>query len=122
MPKLIQFRGHSDDTFGWDHLDPNGKRFDGDDHDDCANMKTRGFLVSSTTGRVVVTGVYGKLPGGTWAVGMGLMDEDEPWPEWAQNPAYSAEGYTPILSLLVPDDAEIELISIDGDKPEPEDD
>ncbi len=116
--KRIVFSGHSDDTFGWDLLDPDEKRIGGDDHDDCANCTTRGYLVSTPDeGRIVVAGVYGKLPGATWTIGMGQMDEDEPWPAWAQ-PVWSAKGYTPHMSLLVPDNAEVVLVSIDGKAPE----
>jgi len=112
--KRVEFSGHSDDTFGWDLFDHAEKRVGGDDHDDCANSRLRAFLVSSSTGRVVITGVYGKLLGATWAIGLGLAEEDDPWPPWAQ-PVWSARGYTPILSLLVPDDAKVELWAIDGE-------
>ncbi len=112
--KRVEFSGHSDDTFGWNLFDPDEKSVGGDDHDDCANSKLRAFLISSTTGRVVVTGVYGKLLGATWAIGLGLAEEDEAWPDWARQPIWSARGYTPVLSLLVPDDAKIELWAVDG--------
>lgn len=119
MPKRIEFTGHSDDTFGWDLFDPDEKRVGGDSHDDCANGRVRAFLVDSkhleTRGRVAVIGAYGKTLKGTWSIGMGLIDEDDPWPPWARQPVWSARGYTPVLSLLVPDDATVTLLAVDGD-------
>jgi len=114
----VEFRGSSDDTFGW--YEPKTRR--GDDHDDCANSKLRSFLVDSpSTGKVIVAGVYGKCPGATWAVGMSPADEDVPLPPWAVRPVWSVDGYTTVLHLEVPDDTTITLVSIDGEKPESED-
>ena len=115
--KRLEFSGHSDDTFGWDLFDPDEKSVGGDDHNDCASSKLRAFLISSSTGRVVVTGVYGKLLSATWTIGLGLAEEDETWPDWARQPIWKARGYTPVLSLLVPDDAKIELWAVDGKPP-----
>lgn len=121
--KTIEFAGHSDDTFGYDVLDASGKRISGDDHDDCARMKVRAYRVESeaTGTAVIVIGVYGKCPGGTWAIGISPDDEDIAIPEWAAAPKFQTRGYTPVMSLTVPDDATIKLVCVDGKDVEDED-
>ena len=123
--KIIEFSGHSDDTFGFDVFDvtDNGKKcVGGDDHDDCANMTVRTYRVESqSTGTaVVVTGVYGKCPGGTWSIGISPDDEDVAIPEWAASPHFRTDGYTPVMALAVPDDASVKLVCVDGKKPSEE--
>ena len=112
--KRVEFSGHRDDTFGWGLFDSDERRVGGDDHDDGARGQLRAFLVASTQGSVVVTGVYGKLLGATWAIGLGIAEEYAAWPDWARQPIWSVRGRTLVLSLLVPDDATIELWAIDG--------
>lgn len=118
MPKILEFRGHSDDTFGWDAT-RNDKRIDGDDHDDCADRTVRAFLVDSpSTGKVYVTGAYSKVPSAVWMIGLAPFDEDVEIPAWARQPTFRTDGYSPVLTLHVPDDAVITLAAIDGDEPE----
>ena len=114
--KIIEFRGHSDDTFGFDVLDQAGKILDRDDHDDCAKGTVRAYQVeSAATGTaVIVTGVYGKCPRATWAIGISPDDEDIAIPTWAASPRFKTDGYTPVLSLVVPDDAVVRLVCVDG--------
>lgn len=116
--KIIEFRGHSDDTFGYDILDVEGKLADRDDHDDCANGKVRAYRIESlSTGTaVIVIGVYSKCPGATWAIGLSPDDEDIAIPDWATSPTFKTDGYTPVLSLKAPDDATVQLVCVDGRK------
>lgn len=118
--KTIEFKGHSDDTFGYDVLGPGGKRIGGDDHDDCARMTVRTFLVQSksTNTGVHVIGVYSKCPTGVWAIGLAPFDEDIEMPAWASRVEFRTEGYTPVLRLFAPDDAEVTLVQVDGKPPE----
>lgn len=134
--KVIEFRGYSDDTFGFDVFnelknplsarDPGGEclriRIGGDDHDDCANGTVRAYRVESTsTGTaVIVTGVYGKCPGATWSIGISPDDEDIAIPEWAARPHFRTDGYTPVMALTVPDDATVKLSRVDGNQPSEE--
>jgi hypothetical protein len=120
--KIIEFRGHSDDTFGFDVLDPSGKNIGGDDHDDAANGTVRAYRIESpSTGTaVIVIGVYSKCPGATWAIGISPDDEDIAIPEWATSPAFKTDGYTPVMALKVPDDATVQLVGVDGKKPKKE--
>lgn len=123
--KIIEFRGHSDDTFGYDLLDEVSphKRIGGDDHDDCANSTVRAYRVeSASTGTaVIVTGVYGKCPGATWSVGLAPDDEDVAIPAWASLSRFRTDGYTTVLTLHVPDDTAVTLVCVDGKTPAKED-
>lgn len=117
--KIIEFRGHSDDTFGYDVIDAEGKIADRDDHDDCANGTVRAYQIeSASTGTaVVVIGVYSKCPGATWAIGLAPDDEDIAIPDWATSPKFRTDGYTPVMSLVAPDDAIVQLVCVDGRPP-----
>lgn len=125
--KVIEFRGYSDDTFGFDVFnDLTSKllsglrvRIGGDDHDDCANGTVRAYRVESqSTGTaVIVIGVYAKCPGATWAIGLSPDDEDIAIPEWAACPHFRTDGYTPVMALTLPDDATVKLVRVDGKKP-----
>lgn len=109
--KRLEARGSSDDTFGVYGAGPS------DDHDDCAKFTVRAFLVDAgDDGRVLVTGVYGKVKNGTWSIGLAPFDEDDEWPVWAQ-PTWSVDGYTPVMALMVPDHATVTLSTVDGDEP-----
>ena len=115
--KIIQFRGHSDDTFGWDEMSTEGVRSGrGDDHDDCAEMKVRAFRVASesTGAAAIVTGVYGKCPAAVWSIGIAPDEEDVALPAWAAMPRFTTDGYTPVLALIVPDDTRVQLACVDG--------
>lgn len=115
--KTIQFRGSSDDTFGWSEI-RGGRERGGDDHDDCAGMSVRAFRVASeSTGQaVIVTGVYGQAPAGVWSVGLAPDDEDIAIPPWAASPHFRTEGYSVALTLDVPDDTTIKLVCVGGEK------
>lgn len=116
--KVLEFRGHSDDTFGFDVFDEAKKHVGGDDHDDCARGTVRAYRVASaSTGTaIIVTGVYGKCPGATWSIGISPDEEDVAIPEWAARPHFRTDGYTPVLAITVPDDVTIKLVCIDGKK------
>ena len=120
--KTIEFRGHSDDTFGWDEYDARKKRLRGDDHDDCANGTVRAYRVSSESSgtAVIVIGVYSKAPAAVWAIGLAPDEEDVAIPDWAERPRFYTDGYTPALSLTVPDDTEVKLVCVDGKDVKPE--
>jgi hypothetical protein len=124
MARIIEFVGHSDDTFGWQEHDARQRLLRGDDHDDCANGKVRAYRVESegTGTAVIVTGVYGKAPAGVWSVGIAPDDEGIAIPEWATRPYFRTDGYSPVLALTVPDDTTITLVAVDGDAPEKEED
>ena len=91
---IYTFRGHSDDTFGWDCSDGRG-----DDHDDSANHRVRTYVLGSLPGhRLAVTGVYGL--GCMWAVGIAPLDDDEPLPGWPMT--WSFEDYSAVLRIEAP--------------------
>ena len=122
--RTIEFAGHSDDVFGWSEYDAHRKRLRGDEHDDCSNGKVRVFRVESpSTGAVLVSGAYHKCLTAVWTVGLAPVDEDVPLPEWATMPRFRTDGYTPVMTLTVPDDATVGLESVDGDtvQSDPED-
>lgn len=108
--KTLRVEGHSDDTLVVYGDVPRGTHT----HDDCANLLLRAFLVDAgNDGRVLITGVYGKVRHGTWALGLALYDEADSWPAWAQ-PRWRADGYSPIMELTVPDHAVVTLDTVDG--------
>jgi len=113
--KTLECRGSSDDTFGVYTVHPDGLR--GPDHDDCADFSVRTFEIDAgVEGRLWVVGVYGKCPVGVWAVGLAPVEEDAPWPTWAQ-PRWSLDGYTPVMRLEVPDHATVQLVGVEGKRP-----
>lgn len=112
--KTLECRGSSDDTFGV-YFRGNDGRSRGEDHDDCANFTVRSFTVDAgADGRVIVIGVYGKCPDGTWAIGLSPVEEGDPWPSWAQ-PKWSVDGYTPVMTMEVPDHTTVRLAAVDGE-------
>lgn len=113
--KKLEARGSSDDTFGvYTVRHDKGARLSGEDHDDCANFSVRAFQIDAgPDGRVLVVGVYGHCPNATWAIGLSPVDEEDPWPAWAQ-PRWSVDGYTPVMTLEVPDHATVRLAAVDG--------
>jgi hypothetical protein len=113
--KTLEARGSSDDTFGvYAVRHDKGARLYGEDHDDYSRSTVRSFEVNAgPDGRVLVVGVYGKCPDGTWAIGLSPVEEGDPWPTWAQ-PRWSVDGYTPVMTLEVPDHATVRLASVDG--------
>lgn len=108
--KRLEARGSSDDTFG-----VYGHNIDVE-HDDSARGMVRAVLVDAgNDGRILVTGVYGHT-GGTWSIGLALVEEDDLWPSWAR-PEWGAAGYTPVMELMVPDHATVTLALVDGKRP-----
>ena len=122
--KKIEFCGHSGNTFGWHEFDALGDPSRGDDHDDCANMTVRAFRVNSESRgeAVIVTGVYGKCPAAVWSVGIAPDEEDVAIPAWATSPSFRTDGYTPIMTLVVPADATVTLVQVDGKEPKKDED
>ena len=117
--KKLEFCGYSDDTFGWHEFDGDGDPAHGDDHDDAARMTVRAFRVASeSTGQaVIVTGVYGKAPAAVWSIGIAPDEEGVEIPDWATSPRFHTYGYTPVMTLIVPADATVVLVNVDGEKP-----
>lgn len=117
--KRVEFRGEGDDIFGFAVLGAGDKRIAGDDHDDCAEMTVRAYRIESvSTGTaVIVVGVYGRCPAGTWAIGISPDDEDVAIPVWAEQPRFKTDGYTPVMTLEIPDDSTIKLVRVDGQAP-----
>lgn len=120
---IVEFAGYSDDTFGYSFVEPNGKRSGGDDHDDCANSRVRAWRVLDPTGAgVLVVGAYSKVIPGVWFVGLAPLDEDVPFPPWAEAGRWRAENYSTVLRLELPEGSTIKLDSVDGDPPEKDED
>jgi hypothetical protein len=107
MKKLV-FEGHSDDTFG------EYESFK-DDYDCCASGALIAFKLTDRDGNgLIVCGQYGEskwpkpMPA-CWVVGVSLLDEDTPIPNWPM--AYTYEGYSPILTIIAPDDVTMECLN-----------
>jgi len=102
--KTLRWYGSSDDTFGYEI----GTTGIGDDHDNCANGSLMMFRVESSDGSdgLIVTGQYAPepTPDGTWVVGITLLAEDLPLPNWPMHWETGDLGYSPMLVMEVPDD------------------
>lgn len=126
----ISFEGHSDDTFGWfissgGRRDPSAPRED--DHDNAATGKPIVFRVADRSGHgLFVWGLYSpahapRATPGCWVIGIQQLDEGRPLPSWPMTWATaechnrtSAFGYSPILEIDAPDDADITLVGADS--------
>jgi len=60
------------------------------------------FHLKSAEGELKVVGTY--LNDGTWALGVAPAEEDRAIPAWASSFSTCENGYSPILTLTVPDD------------------
>jgi hypothetical protein len=112
--RTLRFYGHSDDTFGYEEIVDGSDR--GDDHDNCNNGSLMAFKITSKDEGMIVTGQYAPspIPDGTWVVGITLLKEDSPLPNWPMKWGTSDLVYSPSLILEAPDDAVIEDITNSG--------
>ena len=77
--KLLKFYGYSDDTFG-EYAATN----------------------YSSKGSMFVIGQYARNNNPCWDIAIGQADEDVPIPHWPMQ--FTAEGYSTVLEIVVPDD------------------
>jgi len=103
--KELRFGGYSDDTFGEDT--PRG-----DDYDNCASGKPIVFQIKSGGEGLNIVGQYAgndwqRWMPGCWLIGIQQMEEGIPIPNWSIRFETGKSGYTPILIIEVPDDAEL---------------
>lgn len=101
--KKIEFKGHSDDTFGWY---PVGDEARGEDHDDCARLLLRVYHIHAGDQRMAVTGIYGHEC--MWSVGIAPIEDDDVMPDWPME--WKFEGYTTVLVIDLPEDVKISLV------------
>lgn len=102
----LKFCGFSDDTFG-EYSATNR------DVDNCASGKPIQCKISSGKDALFVVGQYDRNKNGCWDIGISQIDEDMPLPAWPMR--FSAEGYTTILEIDVPDDYSLTFYN-DGKK------
>lgn len=100
--KTLQFYGSSDDNFC----------VEGGGHDDeinnCADGSTMAYTVKHGGEGLIVTGQYApeSIPG-VWTIGVAPLDEDVPLPEWVIRFSLAERGYSSMLTIEVPDGAEV---------------
>ena len=88
--RTLIFRGYSDDTF-----------------------REYGIPESVVIGRkLIVTGEYSRVGGGTWDIGVSLYDDSVLAPDWAMRLRF--EDISTVLEVDVPDGTELEWYM--GDK------
>lgn len=88
--KILEFYGSSDDIF-----------IAGNDE-----FYTRKALINSDSeGRLFVVAEY--LSNGCWSMGIAPYDEDEAMPTWKISYIQSKRGYSTVLRIEVPGDAEV---------------
>lgn len=91
--KALIFRGYSDDTFG---------EYGITQTDFCSEKS-----ISVVIGRkLIVTGEYSRVGGGTWDIGVSLYDDSVLAPDWAMRLRF--EDISTVLELDVPDDTELQ--------------
>ena len=93
--KLLKFYGYSDDTFG-EYAVTN------EDVDNCANGTPIQCRLDSSKGSMFVIGQYARNNNPCWDIAIGQADEDVPIPHWPMQ--FTAEGYSTVLEIGVPDD------------------
>lgn len=108
----LTFRGHSDDTFEAVFDDNTSVGVD-----NCASGTPVRCIVSSETEdgftrRLVVTGQYDRSRNGCWDISIGMLEEDDTFPDWGAE--FGFEGYTTTLKLTVPDNYTLRWF--DGDE------
>lgn len=109
MAEPLIFQGSSDDTFGCV-----GGR--GDDHDNCANGKPIVWMITDTTGAMLVWGQYSPKEaaiGSGWVIGVGTVANEEgdelPLPAWPMVLAQGDCPYSPTLTIEAPETAVLSL-------------
>jgi hypothetical protein len=109
MTKTLRFYGASDDLFECDCDED--RRFGGEQCNSAA-ASTMAWAVRDETGAgLIVTGQYApnNVPGGTWVIGVTLLDEDvslPPWPMRFENGPINGHPpsfYSPALVIEAPD-------------------
>lgn len=111
MTKIIAFEGASDDLI----------EIEGDDkYDELGHTKSKPWTAviydPASSNALEVSVWYG--PHGTWHTGVGLFDEDMPWPKWPIKIGQSLNtNYSSRLEIEVPDGAYISRVL-----PKPDDD
>jgi len=94
MTNTLTIYGHSDDLV----------EFEGAIRQefDCYDTPWTGKLIAPDGDGLLINALYGK--NGTWMIGAGPLDEDQPMPAWPMTLANSADcRYSAALTLEVPD-------------------
>lgn len=104
--KTLKFKGYGDDTFGEYNIT-------GTDVDNCASCKPIQCVITADGRAVVVTGQYDRFNNGCWDIGISLLYEDKPLPDWAMRIGF--EGYSTVLEIDVPDDFTLDWFN-DGEE------
>lgn len=103
----LKFYGASDDLF-----EIEGTSGDEPDEVGCYNRPAVAKVSSSSEGELAVVAVY--APGnvaGCWSIGLMPVDEDVPLPSWQTAWKTGGRGYSAELTLTVPDDAVVSMMS-----------
>ena len=103
----LTFRGHSDDTFEAVFDDNTSVGVD-----NCASGTSVRCIVASEGRSLVVTGQYSRFDNGCWDISIGMVEEDDEFPDWGVE--FGFEGYTTTLKLTVPNNYKLRWF--DGNK------
>lgn len=63
------------------------------------------YHLKSSEGEMLIVGYY--LDSGLWSVGVSPTDEGVSVPNWSCNYSIFEHGYSPLLTIQVPDDTEL---------------
>ncbi len=104
----VVFYGASDDLFECE--DPGGKFVE---EIGCYNSGAAYIIEDFGNEAMVVYARYApeEHPGGCWVIGLSMRDEDSPFPEWPVKYAAHKNGYSPRLTVTVPDTAKVRVLS-----------
>lgn len=99
----LYFSGSSDDNFGWEADSGYG--------DEIGCYGTPGWFkaqVPNGDGLMVFAHYTPKgCPDGTWVLGVTLLAENRPLPDWPISYATAENGYSPVLVVDAPEDVAI---------------
>jgi hypothetical protein len=77
-------------------------------HDRACNVR----VLNDKTG-LIVTGIYSPAHNGCWTIGISILDEDRPLPDWYMGYKVAENGYSVELVMNVPDDVVVEEVPND---------
>jgi hypothetical protein len=102
--RTVGFQGHSDDLFCMD-----GERRGEPDEMGCFSGHASVKIVDAEGRGLIVSGGYAPnyTPGASWVIGVALLDEDIPLPDWPMRWKTGDNGYSPRLEIDLPDSATV---------------
>jgi hypothetical protein len=105
MSRQIRIYGHSDDLMELEGTRP--KEGEPDEFGIGKDNRAAVLISSPTEGAMKVVADYSHRgdKGAAWLIGIELVDEDVLLPDWPMSWSTHSRGYSPLLTIELPDDA-----------------